>query len=292
MEDAEDDNDMSIGDYDDDNMLFKTGDMVELHSIQKFPKFNGMVGKVTGYFEDSERYEVTLTRASKPYKFKAANLKTCENQKTAKQHHVNAKLKRSTDEMLRGIQRKNMEAEQTKLIYMLCGLFGTLILVTLWSTGAMGYVYRDSFAAPYLQMVGEPVKENVLIPVYENVLVPVYKNVLFPIYENVLQPLQAALKTLSSSIAEYVLKPLFENVIQPIGGALSPVINTVKGSVTQITDTVKGLLTSIIGSEEATSAANAAAETVAEAAGGTIVEDIIDAGVSETLVEEIEHTDL
>ena len=30
--------------------------MVELHSIQKFPKFNGMMGQVTGYFEDSERY--------------------------------------------------------------------------------------------------------------------------------------------------------------------------------------------------------------------------------------------
>jgi len=284
MGDGDDDNDMKIGDYDEDSMPFTTGNMVELHSIKKYPSFNGMRGEVTGYFEDSQRYEVTLSRTSKLYKFKAANMTKCENQKLAKQQHTNIKFKRETDNLLRGMRQKSMEAEQRKLIFMLCGLFGTLLLVTLWSSGALGYIYRDSFAAPYLQIVGEPVKDNVLIPIFENVLIPIKNNVIIPIYENVLQPISAALKTLSSSIAEYVLKPLYENVIQPISALLVPVFDMAKDSVTQITDGVKAGLSSIFGSEEATSAANAAAEAAAET--------IMDADVTETLVDELEHTEL
>jgi len=287
MGEAEEDNDMKIGDYDNDDMPFKDGDMVELHSIQKFAQLNGMVGEITGYFENSKRYEVKLVEARKPYKLKATNLKVCENQKLSKQQYENRKLKKSTDAMLQHMQRQKMEQEQQKIMYLLCGLFGSLLLITLWSSGALGYIYRDSFAAPYLQMVGEPIKENVLLPIYDYALVPVYNNALVPIYENVLQPLQAVLKTFSTSVAEYVLKPLYEKVILPTVGLITPIVSMLQDSVTQIKDVIKGVLSPIFGSavEEATGTAS---ETVADAA----VETIMEAGVTDTLVEEIEHTEL
>merc|ERR1719354_1198142 len=134
-------------------------------------------------------------------------------------------------------------------------------------TGALGWIYRDSFVAPYLQAVGDPI----------------YENVILPINKHAVQPILGVLKQISDALAEYVLRPLQKNVFEPLfENVLKPLFDVIQGLKDAAKNVLKSALEPIFGSGGETS--SAASEGAAEETPGE--------GASTPLVDEIEHTEL
>jgi len=276
------DDDMEIDDVDEAEVSFLAeGTMVELTGLKGAAQLNGELGAIVCYFEDKDRYQVDLGN-NVHKKVRTANIRVCEDQKLTKASWINKNLAKKNSEIFRQFHQMNYEAEQRKAMYMMGALFTFLILFMLVQTGALGYIYRDSFAAPYLQMVGEPVYENVLLPTYEKALVPAYENIILPANKHIVQPVLGVLKQISDALAEHVLRPLQSKILQPFfDNVLKPVFDVVSGITDGLKDSLKSVLEPIFGSGGDSPATEAAEETIS---------DTLGEAASTPLVDEIEHT--
>jgi hypothetical protein len=199
------DDDMQIDDVDETEVSYLAeGTMVELTGLKGAAQLNGQVGAIVCYFEDKDRYQVHLGN-NVHKKVRTANIRVCEDQKLSKSSWVNKNLAKKNHEIFQQIHKFKYEAEQRRAMYMMGAIFAFLVTFMLIQTGALGYIYRDSFAAPYLQKVGEPVYNNVLLPTYEKALVPAYENIVLPINKHAVQPVLGVLKQISDALAEHVL---------------------------------------------------------------------------------------
>lgn len=275
--------DMEIDDVDETSVSqLAQGIMVELTGLNKAAYLNGQIGEIVCYFEDKDRYQVNLGGSHK--KVRADNIKVCEEQSLTKTSWVNKNLAKRNRELFRQMYQMKHDAEQRKAMYMMGGLFTFLILFMLVQTGALTWIYKDSFAAPYLQKVGDPIYANVLLPTYEKALVPAYENILVPLNNHVVQPLLAVLKQISNALAEHVLrpiqniilKPLYENVLKPVFTMAQELVDTLKGAL-------KSVLQPLFGSGGDSTTDGSAAEQIIE-------ETMKGEAASTPLVDEIEHT--
>jgi len=273
---------MEIDDVDENEVSqLAQGTMVELTGLSKAAFLNGQIGEVVCYFEDKDRYQVNLGPDSHK-KVRATNIKVCEDQKVTRAGWKNKILARRNQKLLQSMYRMKSDAEQKKALYMIGFLFTFLVLFMLVQTGALSYIYQESFAAPYLQMVGDPIYDNALLPIYEKALVPGYENILVPFNDHVIQPVLGVLKQISDALAEYVLRPIQNNVLQPLfDNVLKPLFEVVKGVSDAAKGALKSVLEPIFGGGDSTN--ETVEETLGEAASTPNVDD---------LVEEIEHTEL
>jgi len=279
---AEDNDDMEIDDVDENEVSeLAEGTMVELTGLSKAAHLNGEIGKIVCYYEDSDRYRVNLGDSEK--KVRATNIKVCEDQSLTKAAWVNRNLAKRNQQLIRTMHQMKYDAEQRRAMYMIGFLFVGLITFMLIQTGALAWVYRDSFAAPYLQAVGDPIYENALLPAYEKALVPLYENVILPINKHAVQPILGVLKQISDALAEYLLRPLQKNVFEPLfENVLKPLFDVVQGLKDAAKNVLKSVLEPIFGSGG--DASSSASEPT--------VEETLGEGASTPLVDEIEHTEL
>lgn len=273
-----DNDEMEIDDVDETSVSqLATGTMVELTGLSKAKHLNGEIGEIVCYFEDKDRYQVKIEDGNHK-RVRATNIKVCENQSLTKASWRNKNLAKKNQKLLRTMYKMKQDAEQRRAMYMIGGLFVCLILFMLIQTGALRYIYQDSFAAPYLQKVGDPIYANVLVPTYEKLLVPAYENVLVPFNKHIIQPILGVLKQISNALAEYVLRPFQKKVLQPGYEAIKPVITASQDAWNSVKDALKSVLEPLFGSGE-------------DSSGVTNMEDTVGEAASTPFVEEIEHTE-
>merc|ERR550539_216141 len=164
--------------------------LVELHGLS-LARLNGRIGKIVAHIVDKDRYQVSVPGEAKHFSLRQKNLTIVEDS-VSRTRYDDAKAVDDLKKMNANFQRKmhetrNYEDQKRMMLTMGC-MFLLLTLFMLIQTGALAYIYRDSFAAPYLQVVGEPINENVVQPLYTNALLPFYEKVIFPVYETVLVP--------------------------------------------------------------------------------------------------------
>jgi len=257
--------DMEIEDAEENSEL-ASGTIVELTGLRGAAHLNGKIGRVKDYLTEKDRYRVELIGGWKA--IRPANLKVLENQKVEGLKFVNNLNQEWNKKMQQKTNAWQYEQQQKQAMWTMGGMFTLMVIFMLVQTGALSWLYNDSFAAPYLQKVGKPIYDNVLLPTYEKALIPLYENVIVPLNTHVVTPVREVLKQISTAIADYVFRPIREKALIPLyENVLVPVKDQVSG-------VLKDTLPFLFGSGD-----SASTETTGEAE-------------STPLVDEIEHTEL
>jgi len=243
-ETQEEENDMNIGDYEqeekNEEIKHGVGVMVRLCNL-KSEKYNGMQGQIQGYNEEKERYLVQCVLDNeKLLSLKAEKLEILEEQNNAKDIFNKKIINRTQKQLFKMYNNMNQADAQKKATQMLVLLVVGMVLIIGIQTGLFKWLYNDSFISPYLQQIGGPFFDYVLKPAYDNVVVPAYHKVVLPFYETIIQPLLVALKQLLDMFMEKVWAPFYESVIGPVLASIPPIIPNLKSFSRTIKDLVFG----------------------------------------------------